>query len=454
MSCQYSTRGRERGARTSVTVADRAVLAARRSTDDEHQPFSIGAQETALIAYTGTQPGWVLTATYTDDASGATTSRPSLQQALRAARAGRFDVLLVYRVDRFSRRPSDLLELLRQLDEAGVAFASATEPFDTSASIGRMLVQLLGVFAEFERETIIDRVTKGLATKAANGKWPGGHRPYGYRPDPQTQKLTPHHEAPHLREIFRLYTDERLGTRAVAGVLNRRGVPNRSAKPWSGYTISRIIANPAYAGDLCYGEVYVQDAHEPLISRQMWQKALAIAAARAGEHTQRAASPADYHLTGLITCPACGHSYVGTSATGRTRTYRYYTCFSRARYGPHGCPAPRLPADETDAAVLQALCDFYARSTSLIQDAATRAQQRHRDGHASQRAEHAAILAQIKHKEAAIDRYHAAFENGTMDDATAGQRLKTLHDQIAQLTIRAEELTEALNHEPARHHPA
>jgi site-specific DNA recombinase len=273
---------------------------------------------------------------------------------------------------------------------------------------------------------------------------------YGYRPDPQTHKLVPHpDEAPHLREIFRLYTEQRLGTRAVAGVLNRRGVPSRSGKPWSGYTISRIIANPAYADDIAYGDVYVQDAHESLVSRQMWQKALAIAADRAGEHTQRAASPADYHLTGLITCPACWHSYVGTSATGRTRTYRYYTCFSRARYGPHGCPAPRLPADGTDAAVLQALCDFYAHSTSLIQDAVTRAQQRHRDGHASKRAEHAAILAQIKHSEAAVERYHAAFENGTMDDTTAGQRLKVLHGQIARLTARAEELTEALSHEPA-----
>ena len=427
----------------------RVAIYLRRSTDDEHQPFSIGAQETALTSYVTTQPGWTLTATYSD-ASGATTSRPGLHQALRAARAGLFDVLLVYRVDRFSRRLSDLLGLLAELDEAGVAFASATEPFDTSTSIGRMLVQLLGVFAEFERETIIDRVTKGMHAKAAKGKWPGGHRPYGYDVNRETQKLVPHpDEAPHLREIFRLYTDERLGTRAVAGVLNRRGVPNRSGMPWSGYTISRIIANPAYAGDLCYGEVYVENAHEPLISRQMWQMALAIAAARASEHTQRAASPADYHLTGLITCPHCGHSYVGTSATGRTRTYRYYTCFSRARNGPHGCPAPRLPADETDAAVLQALCDFYAHSTSLIHDAVTQAQQRHRDGHASQRAQHTAILAQIKQKKAAIDRYHAAFENGTMDDATAGQRLKTLHDQITQLTTRADELTQALSDEPA-----
>jgi site-specific DNA recombinase len=221
----------------------RVAVYLRRSTDDEHQPFSISAQQTAVTAYVTTQPGWTLTATYTDDASGATTSRPGLQQALRAARARRFDVLLVYRVDRFSRRLSDLLHLLAELDEAGVAFASATEPFDTSTSIGRMLVQLLGVFAEFERETIIDRVTKGMATKAAKGKWPGGQRPYGYRADPGTSKLTPNpEEAPHLREIFRLYTEERLGTRAVAGVHR-----SYSCKPTSISSLSTARTLPGLA---------------------------------------------------------------------------------------------------------------------------------------------------------------------------------------------------------------
>lgn len=88
--------------------------------------------------------------------------------------------------------------------------------------------------------------------------------------------------------------------------------------------------------------------------------------------------------------PACGHKYIGTSATGRNRTYRYYTCFSRVRYGTHGCPAVRLPATETDAAVLQPLCDFYASAGDLIADAITRARQQHRDSHADRRAEHAA----------------------------------------------------------------
>lgn len=138
-------------------------------------------------------------------------------------------MLLVYRVDRFSRRLSDLLDLLNELEEAGVAFASATEPFDTSTSIGRMLVQLLGVFAEFERETIIDRVTKGMAMKASKGKWPGGSRPYGFYVDQETQRLVPHpQEAPHLREIFRLFVEERLGTRAIADELN--GAASRTGR--------------------------------------------------------------------------------------------------------------------------------------------------------------------------------------------------------------------------------
>ena len=428
----------------------RIAIYLRRSTDDEHQPFSINAQETALTSYVTTQPGWTLVATFSDDASGASTDRPDLQRALRAAKAGRFDVLLVYRVDRFSRRLSDLLGLLGELDDAGVAFASATEPFDTSTSIGRMLVQLLGVFAEFERETIIDRVTKGMASKAAKGKWPGGTRPYGYYVHRETHKLIPHpDEMPHLREIFRLYVEERLGTRAIAAELNRRGVRNRTGKPWSGYTIARILANPAYVGDIAYGDVYVENAHQPLIDRDIWRRAQVIAAARADDHSQRAFSEGDYHLTGRITCPACGHKYIGTSATGRNRTYRYYTCFSRVRYGSHGCTAPRLPADQTDTAVLHALAGFYRHADGLIADAVARAQTLHRDTYADRCAEHGAILAQIATKHAAIEHYHTAFENGTMDDATAGHRLKALRGEIEQLKAHADELADSMDREPA-----
>jgi site-specific DNA recombinase len=438
------------------TGTRRVAIYVRRTTDDEHQPFSIEAQLTSLTSYVNSQPGWVLVGEpYSDDASGASTDRPNLQRALNAARAGRFDVLLVYRVDRFSRRLSDLLDLLAELDEAGVAFASATEPFDTATAIGRMLVQLLGVFAEFERETIIDRVINGMNAKAQKGKWPGGTRPYGYYVDRETQKLVIHDtEAPILREIVRLYVNDRLGTRGIADELNRRAIPNRTGRKWSGLTIGRILDNPAYVGDIVYGEVHVTDAHPALIDRETWRRVRDIAEARSDAHNQRAMSESDYQLTGLITCPECGNKYIGTSARGRSRIYNYYTCYSRTRYGAHGCTAPRLDAPAADAATLQGLYDFYQKADTLIGDAILRARAHHRDSHADRHAELAAIDTQISTKRAAIDRYHAAFENGTMDDQIAGDRLKTLRHDIETLKARRDHITDAIDDQPTAPEPS
>lgn len=289
-----------------------------------------------------------------------------------------------------------------------------------------------------------------MTAKAQKGKWPGGSRPYGYYIDRDSQKLIPHpDEAPILREIFTLYTHRRKGTRAIAAELNRRGIRNRTGKPWSGYTIARILDNPAYTGDLVYRDVLVKDAHTPLIDRDTWTRARALAATRADAHTQRAASDSDYHLTGLITCPDCGNKYVGTSATGRTRRYRYYTCFSRTRYGTAGCTAARLPADEIDTAVLQALHDFYTHADTLLTDAITRAQHHHHTTHTDRHAEHQALTNHIKAKEAAIERYHTAFENGTMDDTTCGPRLRQLRAELAQLAARRDEISDTIDTPPA-----
>ena len=141
----------------------------RISTDEDHQPYSLDAQADRLGNYVASQDGWELVRRFTDQASGATTERPGLKRALAEAKAGRFDLLLVYRVDRFARSVRGLAQLLEELDGVGVAFRSATEPFDTTTPAGRMMVQMLGVFAEFERATIVDRVIAGMERKASRG---------------------------------------------------------------------------------------------------------------------------------------------------------------------------------------------------------------------------------------------------------------------------------------------
>ncbi|MBQ1076850.1 recombinase family protein [Micromonospora sp. C31] len=276
----------------------RVCIYIRRSTDDEHQPFSLLAQRTALRRYVDNNPGWVIVCEFEDDASGATTERPGLKKALDAAKAGLYHVLLVYRVDRFSRSLAHFVDLAATLDAANVRVASATEPVDTGGAVGRMMLQFLAVFAEYERNMIIDRVKSGMTAKASKGQWAGGTRPYGYLVNPDTQHLVPHpDEAPILRDIFRLYTRDRLGTRAIATELNSRGVPNRTGKKWSGHTINRILDNPAYLGDIAYRDVYVPDAHEALIDRDTFRRAQDIASARGDVQTQRAMSDSDYYLT-------------------------------------------------------------------------------------------------------------------------------------------------------------
>jgi site-specific DNA recombinase len=125
----------------------RVATYTRISTDEEHQPYSLEAQDSRLASYVASQDGWELVRRFSDQMSGATTERPNLQRALTEARAGRFDLLLVYRVDRFSRSVRGLAQLLDELERAGVAFSSATEPFDTTTPAGRMMVQMLGIIA-------------------------------------------------------------------------------------------------------------------------------------------------------------------------------------------------------------------------------------------------------------------------------------------------------------------
>ncbi|TQS45328.1 recombinase family protein [Cryptosporangium phraense] len=183
---------------------------------------------------------------------------------------------------------------------------------------------MLGVFAEFERGTIIDRVISGMKRKAAKGLWTGGGRPFGYRVDRDADRLTPvPAEAALVQRIFDLYTRERLGTKAIATRLNNDGLRTRAGKAWSAHTIELLLTNRIYLGEKNFRDITVPGAHP---------------------------------LTGLLRCRQCGRGYIGTSARGRSATYRYYTCWSRARYGTHaGCDVHRYYADELDTAVMNAL---------------------------------------------------------------------------------------------------
>jgi site-specific DNA recombinase len=421
----------------------RVGIYVRRSTDDEHQPYSIEAQDARLAAYIGSQPGWRQAARFADDASGASTHRPGLQRALAAARAGVIDVLLVYRVDRLTRSLRDLVALLDDLDQAGVVFRSATEPFDTATAMGRMLVQMLGMFAQFERDTIIDRVIAGMERKAAAGKWKGGRRPFGYQVDPATSTLVPDlDEAAIVRLIFDTYIRNRLGARSIATTLNERGHRTTTGGPWSAHQVLRVLSNRTYLGELTFRGITAPSCHPPIVGEATFTHAQRILAARSEDHAKRATSGSDYLLTGLMHCPACGKAMIGTRAHGRNRVYRYYTCFTRARYDTGRCNASRLDADAIEHATLAALAGFYRDQHHLIADALAQAHAAHTAGQDARRAELSAAEHDLARTSAAIDRYLTAFENGTLDPEDLAGRLAQLKARSAQLRARRDDLAE------------
>jgi site-specific DNA recombinase len=428
----------------------RVAIYIRISTDEEHQPFSLEAQDTKLRAYITTQPGWQLYPTvFRDEASGATTERPALQRALAAAKAGKFDVLLVYRVDRLSRSLRGLVQILDDLDVAGIAFRSATEPFDTSTPVGRMLVQMLGVFAQFERETIIDRVINGMERKAARGQWCGGYRPYGYELDTATGMLRPNPaEAALIPVIYRLYTSERVGSRAVAAELNERGHRTKTGHPWSGQSVLTVLRNRVYLGEVYFRGTWHNaiNHHEPLIDPDTFTAAEQIMIARGEDHSRRAAGNSDYILAGKIVCAACGKRFIGNAATGNRYRYTYYTCFSRQRYGVATCTAERLPADQLHDAILKSMIDTFA-ATDLLGQALAETTGRQQAAREHLQAELDTVHRQLAANESSIDRYLTAFENGKMSETVAGHRVEALAQTAAALRDRRDQLQTDLDRE-------
>jgi site-specific DNA recombinase len=424
----------------SLPTTVRVGLYLRISTDEEHQPFSLEAQEHRLLAFISSQPGWSHAGTYRDQISGAKADRPALSRALRDAQLGRFDTLLVYRVDRFARSLKVLVQLLEELETAGVAFRSATEPIDTASATGRMLVQLLGVFAEFERATIIDRVINGMERKAARGDWLGGRVPYGLQVGPDKRLCVDPAQLPLVERVFDRCANARVGATTIAAELNAGGWRTRLGRPWSTKAVLEVLRNRSYLGETFFRDKWYAYGNGPFIDPELFERAQDLLDERGDGYTVRFADRhPDYLLAGLVRCSRCKGSYVGASAFGRGQRYRYYVCSTRQRYGSTGCEGERVRADELEGAVLGALVALYSEPRLLL-DAAKAAQRAADVGSKQAGSQLAALQAELRKAESAIGRYMSAFENGTITEVVFGERVRELGNKVADLRDREAEL--------------
>jgi site-specific DNA recombinase len=401
-------------------------------------------------AFVRSQEGWRVVAHEEDRATGTKLDRPGLQAALQLAREGKIDLLLVYRVDRLSRKVRQLAQLAEELDRAGVALRSATEPFDTGAAAGRMMLQMLAVFAEFEHATIVDRITAGIERRAKEGRWASGRVAFGYRRNAEKLVVPDEREAPVVRRIFRLYTDDRLGTTSIARLLTEEHAP-APARGWQPAVVQWLLQNEAYLSRVNWRGQSFPGLHEPLVDESVFQAAQALLRERGEDLTRRRGNRSEFLLSGVIRCGRCGRAYVGMSAKGNGGLYHYYACSGRQKLGSKVCDGERLNRDKLEHAVLTQLAGLY-RDGDLIAASLQRAYREQTADRPAIEAQQRTVAEEIRRGERALDRYYRAFESGDLEPgqfktrlADLQAKLETLHEQEQALAAQLADPTESFD---------
>jgi len=305
----------------------RCAVYCRVSTDEKlnMEYNSLDAQRDACEAYVASQraEGWLLLRDRYDDGgySGGTLERPALRRLTADIEAGRVDCVITYKLDRLSRSLTDFVRLMEKFDAHGVTFVSVTQAFNTTTSMGRLTLNILLSFAQFEREVIGERIRDKFAASRARGMWMGGKVPLGY--DVRDRKLVVNPaEAETVRMIFERFADLRSGLKLVRE-LQQEGVLTKTGRPMDKGYLYKLLNNRTYLGDAPHKGTIHRGEHEAIVPRELWDRVHAVLAdaprARAGQ--SRNQTPA--LLKGLI-FGLDGRALSPSHTTRKGRQYRYY----------------------------------------------------------------------------------------------------------------------------------
>jgi len=357
----------------------KATFYLRVSTEDQvKEGYSLEVQREYLESF-AKREGLEVFEIYQDDGiSGYTTERPALKELLKDAKQKKFDLVLVYKIDRFSRNLKDMLNLVDELFSYGVGFKSATEPFDSTTSAGKLMFQQLGSFAEFERNRIAERVFPGMVKGVQQGNWQGArYAPYGYKYNKEKKLLEiDEHEAKVVKLIYTMFLCDK-SIFAITEYLTKKGYRNRKGNIFSTKLIGDILKNRIYAGKLVWNRHYYdktqrtkkgyryiknppdkiiisQGKHQPVIPDEDFEIVQEKLKTRRIERRKKAN---DYPLSGILYCAKCNHKYLGISSISNHRTgvkKRWYRCA-----GPYRsfirCKNKSVKANEIESEVAEIL---------------------------------------------------------------------------------------------------
>ena len=348
-----------------------AVYTRKSSEEGLEQEFnSLHAQREACEAFIRSQKseGWQLVATLYDDGgiSGGTMERPALQALLADIAAGRIDTVVVYKVDRLTRSLADFAKMVEVFDAHGVSFVAVTQQFNTTTSMGRLTLNILLSFAQFEREVTGERIRDKIAASKRKGIWMGGNVPLGYRVEDRKLIVVPE-EAEIVQLIFERYVA--LGSvRELLAELAKRGLRSRSkaaSKPYGRGALYCMLSNPIYIGRIRHKGVSHPGQHEGIVPPSLWEEVQSRLAEN-GPEQSRTLRVSPSPLVGRLFDEA-DRRLTPSHAVKDGRRYRYYVSQGLVDGSRASEPTWRLPAPDLERLVAGIAADALADEHALIE---------------------------------------------------------------------------------------
>ncbi|WP_442508700.1 recombinase family protein [Novipirellula sp. SH528] len=345
----------------------RCAIYTRKSTEEglDQEYSSLDAQRDAAAAYAVSQKheGWeVIPMSYDDGGfTGSNMERPALQRLLADIAAGEIDCVIVYKVDRLSRSLLDFTKIVETFDQHGVSFVSVTQQFNTSTSMGRLVLNVLLSFAQFEREMISERIRDKVAASRRRGKWSGGMPLLGYTVE-NTKLIVDEIEADRVRQIFSLYVEHH-SLLPVMKELRQRGWTtkqwvtkkgdHRGGRAFSKNAIYKLLTNVTYIGKIRYKDETHEGEHDGIVPVDLFRRVQNQLKANGQSGGTGVRNKHNALLKGLIWCKACGRPMTHSYSCKGSKRYRYYVCGTAMQKGWAECPSPSVPAGEIERFIVQ-----------------------------------------------------------------------------------------------------
>ena len=397
------------------------------------------------------------------------TNRPGIRQLLDDATKNKFDLVVVWKLNRISRKLLDILNIVELLNKHNIAFRSLTENFETETPSGKLQLNIMGAIGEFERETIAENVKMGLLARAREGRWNGGvvlgydlvELPNEGKKRKNTRLEINEREANTVRRIFELYSQGH-GYKAVVNRINKEGHKTKRNGEFAVSTVKEILQNPVYIGKIRYNvrqdwskkrrnninanPILSDGIHEPIVDVETWEKVQVILKERSKKHNK--VYDCEFPLTGILKCPVCGAGMTISRSTskrkdGTRRVNEYYSCGNWKNKGTAVCNSNSIRVEVADEYVLNKIMEII-NNESILKNVVDNINQ-------NKSTKLKPILEQLEQINKEIEKLTSKksknielFEDGILDKSELSTRVKVINDDIDKLKYREQVLKQDL----------